>query len=398
MMKNKHYLIIAGVLGFFIARPQGKWTQKASLPGAGWRTAAIAFSIGSKGYAGTGSDSISLFKKDFWEWDQATNTWAQKADFGGTSRNSAVGFAIGSKGYIGTGYTGGDHCNDCLKDFWEYDQATNAWLQKAYLNTGREHAVGFSIGNKGYIGTGGTPEAAVDFWEWNQATNTWAQKANFAGPPRVDAVAFSIGNKGYIGTGSHTWEYNDFWEWDQATNTWTQKSDFPGTPRDRAVGFSIGNKGYIGTGSDGNGPLDFWEWDLATDTWTRKADFTGSPRSDAIGFSIGNFGYIGTGYLTNDFWEFYPHAISVEINESDRKDTLIIYPNPAEKLISISSTGTSKNILEIIIKNDMGQVIYQASKEAENNHLIDLSHHQPGIYFIEIQQGNTHRVEKVVLE
>ena len=44
------------------------------------------------------------------------NTWTQKADFGGTARNAAVGFSIGSKGYIGTGYDG-SYC----KDFWEYD-------------------------------------------------------------------------------------------------------------------------------------------------------------------------------------------------------------------------------------------------------------------------------------
>ena len=37
---------------------------------------------------------------------EAQNTWTQKADFGGTARSSAVGFSIGSKGYIGTGYDG----------------------------------------------------------------------------------------------------------------------------------------------------------------------------------------------------------------------------------------------------------------------------------------------------
>ena len=41
--------------------------------------------------------------KDFWEYDPATNAWTQKADFGGTARLDAVGFSIGSKGYIGTG-------------------------------------------------------------------------------------------------------------------------------------------------------------------------------------------------------------------------------------------------------------------------------------------------------
>ena len=66
--------------------------------------------------------------KDFWEYDPATNTWTQKADFGGTARYVAVGFSIGSKGYIGTG---DDDLNQFLKDFWEYDPATNTWTQKA---------------------------------------------------------------------------------------------------------------------------------------------------------------------------------------------------------------------------------------------------------------------------
>ena len=34
-----------------------------------------------------------------------------------------------------------------------------------------------------------------------KAQGTWTQKANFAGPPRFVAACFSIGTKGYIGTG-----------------------------------------------------------------------------------------------------------------------------------------------------------------------------------------------------
>ena len=90
------------------------------------------------------------YTKDFWEYDPAANTWTQKADFGGTARYGAVGFSIGSKGYIGTGYDG-----SYIKDFWEYDPAANTWTQKAdFGGTARYGAVGFSIGSKGYIGTG----------------------------------------------------------------------------------------------------------------------------------------------------------------------------------------------------------------------------------------------------
>ena len=54
-------------------------------------------------------------KKDFWEFDPDLNIWTQKTDYGGRARYEAIGFSIGSKGYIGTG---DDPMN--MSDFWEY--------------------------------------------------------------------------------------------------------------------------------------------------------------------------------------------------------------------------------------------------------------------------------------
>src|SRR5205823_10618643 len=65
---------------------------------------------------------------------------------------------------------------------------------------------------------------------------------------------FSIGSKGYVGTGAHDGPKRDFWEYDPSTNVWTQKADFGGLPRLAAVGFSIGSKGYLGTGQHNFGP------------------------------------------------------------------------------------------------------------------------------------------------
>ena len=50
---------------------------------------AVAFSIGSKAYIGTGQDDSSYYK-DFWEYDPATDTWTQKADFGGDRRDAPL--------------------------------------------------------------------------------------------------------------------------------------------------------------------------------------------------------------------------------------------------------------------------------------------------------------------
>jgi len=301
--------IYGNELRFATSIENGTGTQKADYPGEALYNA-TGFSIGTKIYIGLGFNSDDNPVRDFWEWDQASNGWARKTDYPGRSSFAAVGFSIGTKGYIGAGYG---------NEFWEFDPSTNNWTQKSSLpgTWGRIKAVGFSIGAKGYIGTGslslGNNSESSDFWEWDQVTNVWTKKADFGGIARTGAVGFSIGNKGYIGTGSgQGTTYNDFWEWDQETNVWTRKNNFSGNARTAAIGFSIGNKGYIGTGSDGSTNFkDFWEWDQATNVWIKKADFEGKARLDAVGFSIGNKGYIGMGWDStsnlNDLWEYNPN-------------------------------------------------------------------------------------------
>jgi len=250
----------------------------------------------------------------------AQGTGMRKANYPGGAINGAAGFSIGTKVYLGLGYKAG---NIPVKDFWEWDQATNVWTRKAdYPGNFTGLSVSFSIGTKGYMGidnSHGTNGFTNEFWEYNPATDFWSQKTSLpTTPARGLAVGFSIGTKGYVGLGAEQVDdygfsyYKDFWEWDQATNVWTKKADFPGNTQIDAVGFSIGNKGYIGMGWDGfdysgNLPLsDFWEWDQATNVWTRKADFEGTMRSAAVGFSIGNKGYIGTGWGGFDYYSSSP--------------------------------------------------------------------------------------------
>ena len=286
---------------------------------AGARTEAVGFSIGNKGYIGTGIDFTAGQHNDFWEFDPALNEWTQKADFGGIPRFDAVGFSIGNKGYIGTGYIGTAY----LKDFWEYNPASNLWLQKADCgDVPRGFAFSFSIGNKGYVGSGsdGLISTRKDLLEYDPDLNQWTQKDTIV--PRNVGVGFSIGNKGYLGCGTNGGtNYNDFWEFDPADSSngfdvnnnplgkWTQKASFPGASRYAAVGFSINNKGYIGTGYDGNlNYKDFFEFDPVSNTWAQKADFPGETRSYSIGFAIQKNGYIGIGNNGNgslsDFWVY----------------------------------------------------------------------------------------------
>jgi hypothetical protein len=93
----------------------------------------------------------------------------------------------------------------------------NSWIQIADLpGPGRSGAIGFSIGLKGYVGMGHgdilSPGHLNDMWEYDQVTSSWTQLPDLPAPGRANAVGFSIGQYGYVGTGEYMPMYNDFWE------------------------------------------------------------------------------------------------------------------------------------------------------------------------------------------
>ncbi len=304
----------------------GNWTSLSDLDGLP-RADAVGFSIGNKGYIGTGYDSDNERLKDFWEYDPVRNTWTQKADLPGVERNSAVGFSTDTKGYIGTGFDG----KNKLKDFYEYDPSANTWTQKAdFAGNARYGAVGMGISNKGYIGTGYDGNYMKDFWEYNPETDTWTQKTSIGGSKRRDAATFVIEGKGYLMTGIDNGIYeNDVWEYDPSTDIWTEKREIENLSDDSyddsystitgidKAGFTINGKGYLATGGTSAGEI-VWEYNPSSDLWTERTSFEGSSRTGGVGFDIDNVGYVTTGksgsYYYDDLWSFDPLA---EYDEND---------------------------------------------------------------------------------
>lgn len=183
------------------------WTQKANFGGTG-RYSAVGFSIGDKGYIGTGHDGNK--KNDLWEYDTLANTWTQKTSLPGQARYGAFGFSIGNKGYIG----GGSIATGYSHDFWEYDPGTNTWTQKAdVVLTYLDYPTGFSIGNYGFV----HKYDANNFAQYDPLSDTWRMVESLT-PQRNQAVGFSIGNKGYIGTGYNGSRLSDFWRYTPCDN------------------------------------------------------------------------------------------------------------------------------------------------------------------------------------
>jgi N-acetylneuraminic acid mutarotase len=247
--------------------------------------------------------------------------WTQKADLGGVVRQGAVGFSIGDKGYVATGLSG----NTRLNDLWQYDPQTNLWTQKANVGwDNRAYAVAFSLDGKGYVATGDEQtNSSSDVLEYTPETNTWAVRANFLGSGRSSAVAFVAGPWGFVGTGANNSAIeNDLFRYSPSTNSWGQVADLPGGGRYQAAAFSLGNKGYIATGLQEGGVVlnDLWEYDWIINTWTQKASMPDQGRAGAFAFSVGGRGFVGAGYYSafplNDFWEYNPATNTWTVRET----------------------------------------------------------------------------------
>jgi N-acetylneuraminic acid mutarotase len=277
------------------------WATKSAFP-SGPRAGAVTFSFGNTGFLCSGSDAVGGFS-DLWQYYPATDTWIQRSSLpGGISRTYSSGFRIATKGYLCTGKGAEGVMGDCFA----YDTISQAWTYVSRFGKIRTGAVAFSINGKGYLGTGNTgPVGSLndlqrDFWMFDPATNVWTQRADFAGAARSEAVGFSTGDKGYVGTGRSASGFeSDFWEYDPVNNSWTARASFPGGARSQASGFGAAGKGYIGMGSPGSG-LDFYQYDPKKNSWTQKAAVPAGASS--LCFAIGRKGYAVGG----NFWEYDP--------------------------------------------------------------------------------------------
>lgn len=206
--------------------------------------------------------------------DDLVGNWKRIDDFEGLARSEAVGFTIGDYGYISTGSS----TSERFHDLWEYSTTLRYWTQKADMpGAARNSAVAFSIGSKGYVGTGYDGATRLnDLWEYDQSTNTWSQKANFGGSARYDAIAFVVNGKAYVGCGYDGNYLKDLWEYTPGATaadpgTWVQKASVGGSKRSAAMAFVVNNQGYV-MGGNNNGEVqqDLWAYDATANMWAEK--------------------------------------------------------------------------------------------------------------------------------
>lgn len=399
-MKSFALTIVLGLM--LVADSYGSlvWNQKANFGGTA-RHRTTSFTIGNKGYMGLGhynsGPSGNIHLEDFWEYDPASNTWTQKADFGGGPRYHAVGVSYGSKAYIGTGRSIGGILNT---DWWEFDPIANTWtIKSSFPGQQCRGAVAFLLDDYIFVGTGQTTSGFTsDFYAYDIINDQWlGGVSTFPGSPRTSAVCFTINDKAYVGTGGVGCGTTDFYEYKLSTNTWVQRANVGTLIRQEAVGFAVNGKGYIGTGdncSSGLNYKDMWEYDPATDTWIEIEEFAGSARRYLDAFVIGNKVFCGlgtSGVNYADLWEFDQTLSVIDRN----KDLLQVetFPNPVVDIVTFKvgdlPLGVENSDLSLMIYNINGQQIH-TELFTSNVLSFDRTNEPSGSYFYTIDYNSQH--------
>ncbi len=311
ILSNSIYLILFAA--FFLLmendtlaqRTQGTWTAKDTM-GSG-RFWAFSFAMEGKVYGGTGRPMFSSLTplSDFWEYDPATDSWTQKADFPGGVREGATGFTANGRGFAGFG----SPFIQFSKDLYEYFPATNTWSRKADVpGIGFAFSSGFVLDSIYYIG----PENGTNrMLAYNVNTDMWDTAAVFPGNDRRAQVTFALQGKGYLGMGAGVFSgvYGDFWAYDPTVNRWTQVADiFPKS--DQSTAFSIGNYGYVvNAGGTGGGGKNTYRYDPVADIWEFEASLPDDRIANGTSCALDSAGYLLFGERSTSMGNFSSHRI-----------------------------------------------------------------------------------------
>jgi N-acetylneuraminic acid mutarotase len=320
-----------------------QWQQRADFGNFG-RHRGAGIGIGTKGYAGLGhlnGTGIDTRYADWWEFDPATNAWAQKADYPGNNGNGdqdVVAISTETLAFIGMGEMDEN-------SFYKFDPQANLWTQVSSppITAVFHNLHAFSIGHKGYF----PALFSNNFFEYDTDTDTWTMLNILPFSTSYGIPTFSIGDKGYIKYGTLLYEYNP------ATDSWTPKAAFPGTTPSRPKAISQYNQGFIigGLGPAWEMSGEVWRYSPTNDTWTQLDDFPGTKRRWAIVIKIGERVYYGlgtNGINFNDFWEFN----SVGGIEEYEASTFKAYPNPA--IDHVNFTSEESQDFEIVLYDAKG--------------------------------------------
>ncbi|BDW91852.1 hypothetical protein MACH07_06840 [Flagellimonas marinaquae] len=130
--------------------------------GGNKRRAATTFTINGTVYLGTGV-SNGIYLDDFWAFDPTDESWTKKLDLDeeddyNVERSNALGFELNGYGYIACGEQNGS-----TNSVWQYDPSSDTWEEKTnFEGSSRQDAIVFSNSSRAFIGMGRTGSLYLD--------------------------------------------------------------------------------------------------------------------------------------------------------------------------------------------------------------------------------------------
>ena len=305
-----------------------------------------------------------------------------------SGRGFAIAFTIGDKGYMGTGTN--DSFTVLYKDFWMYDPDSDKWFPKANYPLKRDALSGFVINGKAYAG-GGTDNNLIynEFYEYDPTADKWTQKSGMPNGATAFAMGFSINGLGYFVGGAGSSEYKTTYAYDPAKDTWTKKSDFPGAARQCGVGYALGNKGYVGLGQSSYSTVykDLYSYDPSNDTWTKTTDFPGNGSAWPTIAAAGDKAYVGGGWdfgasFSDGWYEFTSDSTTGIESQTINTPKISLYPNPASEILYLQLPDNFTGNVSIKDINGKSLIYTLAEAKAFN---IDISSLSKGFYILTYQ-------------
>ena len=292
-----------------------KLFQQADAPAA--RAGAVAVPFGGEVLLAFGNNNSDVFGDS---WFLSSETWSRNStEDEGLARTNAIGFSIGEKAYVGLG-TG--KFGELMTDFWSIEKG-GMWERSPFdFPEEITGAIAFSVNGKGYVGMGRNFSNFSNHIYELHPTLGWDSLA-YSGQQipeaRSGAVVLQNDEGVIIGLGrGANGLLADFYAFNPMDNSWTPLSPpFPPGGRSGALGFMIDGKAYVGMGISENGPeKDIWEYDRnendENERWKQVGEFPGSTKSKMSVFVVdGEKAWIGLGSNLNNFfdewWEFSPN-------------------------------------------------------------------------------------------
>jgi N-acetylneuraminic acid mutarotase len=386
-MKRAIFLFIT-----FILFSQGfKGQAWAQLPNFPWleRDDGVAFVINNKAYCGSGLMVGWSLANDFYCLDLATETWTPIANMPvGEERQYACAFTNGVDAYVFGGEAGGID----KKDMWMYMPAMNGWMAStAKPGNGVRGAACFVIGSGAYIigGAYSTTNAINEVWTYNMSTFGWTQKNNLPFNCWRSSAA-SVGGKGYLlfGRDVNGRFRKELHEYDPVADSWTLISNFPGAGRAYATMQNINNELVVFGGLDtlNNYYNDIWSYNITSSTWTQLPTMPSFGRKGGMGFTNGSSLYYTCGIDQGNtrLKETWKTNLGVGIKEFEKKEGILIYPNPASDFVQVFSKSVLKRETFKII-GMKGEVALEGVLNEDNK--IEVGTLSQGVY--QLLMGNS---------